>query len=319
MNNFDEKKYINDFCTKIKKKIYEKIVISVSGGIDSTTSAALLKKSGVDYEVLLMNTGYLRKNEIREVKLMFKKLQYDLKILDKKKEFYSALRGISDPKTKRHVFREKYFEIFSNYLIENNIRYIAQGTQFWNNQSKIYHNCPTEKFNKQKLHVIEPVNGLSKNYIKKLAKKLELPEEVVNRRPFPGPGLLIRFGGDFNLKKLKTIQEATFIVDKFVEAHKKSFNDCYQIFPYLSNCTPVTYIDKKSEGSLGQIIVIRAVKQKIKDDTIEYVPFVLNKDLTDKLVEKLMELKGIGRVCFDMTPKLGFGSNVKSGATIEYI
>jgi len=319
MDKFNEEKYINEFCTKIKKEISEKILISVSGGVDSTTSAALLKKSGVDYEVLLMDTGYMRKNEIKEVKLTFKKLGFTLKVLDKKKEFYLALKGISDPKAKRNAFREKYFEIFTNYLVDNHIKYIARGTQFWNNQSKIYHNCPTEKFKKQKLKVIEPVNGLSKTDIRKLAKKLGLPETVVNRKPFPGPGLLIRFGGDFNLRKLKTIQEATFIVDKFIETHQKTFSECYQIFPYLSDGSPITYIDKKSKGAMGKVLIIRAVKQKIKGNNIKYVPFILSENLNKKLTEELMKLKGIGRICFDMTPKFGFGSNVKPGATIEYI
>jgi len=319
MTEFDEEKYIAEFCTKVKKSISEKIVISVSGGVDSTTSAALLKQANVNYEVLLMDTGYMRKNEIREVKSMFSQLGYNLKVLDKKKEFYSALTGISDPKEKRNVFRETYFEIFTKYLIENNIKYIAQGTQFWNNQSKIYHNCPTEMFNRQKLKVIEPVKGLSKNNIRKLAKKLGLPAKVVNRMPFPGPGLLLRFGGEFNLNKLETIQKATFIVDRFIEKHKNYFSECYQIFPYLCDCSPITYIDKNNEGMLGVIILIRAIKQEIKDNEIKYVPFQIEENLREKLILELMQLKNVGRICFDMTPKIGFGSKVKPGATIEYI
>lgn len=319
MSNFDEEKYISKFCLKIKKEIFHKIVISVSGGVDSTTSATLLKKSGLSCELLLIDTGFMRKNEISEVRSMFTKRGYNLKVLDKKKDFYSALSGVSNSKDKRNIFRRKYFEIFTKYLVDNGIKYIAQGTQFWNNQSKIYHNCPTKEFINHKLNIIEPVSGLSKNNIRKLAKKLGLPNEVVNRRPFPGPGLLIRFGGDFNLYRLKTIQEATLIVDKFIKKHKDSFSDCYQIFPYLCDCSPVTYIDKNSKGGLAKVILIRAIKQEIKNKNIKYLPFIIEEKLFEKLTNELMQLKNIGRVCFDMTPKLGFGSNIKPGATIEYI
>ncbi len=273
MDKFDKKKYIHDFCNKVKKEINEKVLISVSGGVDSTTSAALLKKSGIDYEVLLMDTGYMRENEIIEVASAFKKSGYNLKILDKKEEFYSVLKGIYDPIKKRNTFREKYFELFTQYLIENNIKFIAQGTQFWSNQAKVYHNCPTKLFEDQKLKVIEPVRGVSKNNIRKLAKELGLPNEIVNRRPFPGPGLLIRFGGDVNSEKLGLIRKSTLIVDKFIEKHKNNFKECYQIFPYLCDCSPVTYINKKSEGALGYILLIRAVSQKSKDNIVEYVPF----------------------------------------------
>jgi GMP synthase (glutamine-hydrolysing) B subunit len=319
MSDFDTEKYIKDFYRKAKKEISGKIVIAVSGGVDSTTSATLLKNSGVDYEVLLIDTGYMRKDEVKEVKSVFKRLGYSLSVIDKKKEFYSALKGISNPEEKRNIFREKYFKIFTEYLTENNIKFIAQGTQFWKNKSKIYHNCPTELFNKQKLKIIEPVAGLSKNKIRRLAKKLELPDEIVNRRPFPGPGLLIRFGGDFNLEKLKTIQNATLIVDKFVEKYKDEFSDCYQIFPYFCDCSPVTYINKNNCGKTGNIILIRAIRQRNKNNTTEYHPFIINEILSKKLINELMQLSGIGRICFDMTPKMGFGNNIKPGATIEYI
>jgi GMP synthase PP-ATPase subunit len=204
-------------------------------------------------------------DEVKEVKSVFKRLGYSLSVIDKKKEFYSALKGISNPEEKRNIFREKYFKIFTEYLTENNIKFIAQGTQFWKNKSKIYHNCPTELFNKQ---------------------------------------------------KLKTIQNATLIVDKFVEKYKDEFSDCYQIFPYFCDCSPVTYINKNNCGKTGNIILIRAIRQRNKNNTTEYHPFIINEILSKKLINELMQLSGIGRICFDMTPKMGFGNNIKPGATI---
>ncbi len=319
MKKFNEAKHISEFCKRAKKDIKEKIVISVSGGIDSTTSAALVKKSGAEYELLFINTGYMRKGEPEEVKNIFKKLGYKIKILDKKKEFYKKLENISDPIEKREAFRKKYFQIFIEYLEKNKIKYICQGTQFWKNKSKIYHNCPTEEFNRYNLKVIEPVKGLSKEEIRKIAKKLKVPEKIVNRKPFPGPGLLIRFGGKFDIGKLKLIKSATSIIDEITKKYKKDFKNCYQIFPYLCDGTNVTYIDQNEKGNLGNIILIRAIRKRIKNGKEEYIPFKINENISKEITKKLMSLKGIARVCFDFSPKLIQNSRIRSGATIEYI
>jgi GMP synthase (glutamine-hydrolysing) B subunit len=315
----NSEKFVQNFCKNFQKQKCKKGIVLVSGGIDSTVSAFLLKKTSIKCYAILIDTGYLRYNEVNEVKLAFKKIGILITILNKQKEFYKALKYKTSPKEKRAAFRKKYFEIISNYVKKNKIDFIVQGTQFWKNSSKTYHNCPTKSFENLKIKLVEPVKSLPKDNIRKLAKHFDFPESITNRHPFPGPGLLIRFGGTHDLKKIRKIREATFIVDNFVETHRKNFKNCYQIFPYLCDASLVTYINQEKKGSLGNMILIRAISQKIKTNNIKYVPFNIMPELEKNLVSKLMEINGIGRIAFDKTPKNGSGSKINPGATIEYI
>jgi GMP synthase (glutamine-hydrolysing) len=139
------------------------------------------------------------------------------------------------------------------------------------------------------------------------------------RRPFPGPGLLLRFGGEYTMEKLRLIRLATKIVDEFLKKYSKIFVNCYQMFPYLVSDEPVTYINQKGKGNLGKILVIRAVKQKLVTGKIVYEPFAIPMVYRTDLTKQLMNISGIARVCFDHTSKYGAGDKVKPGATIEYI
>lgn len=315
----DAKKYIKNIFLSLSGLANERVVISVSGGVDSTTSAALLQKAGFKSKLLFIDTGFMREGEVLKVKNIFLKLGFNLTVLNRKEFFYSEVKFKSDPVEKREAFRKAYFKSIVDYLKINNIKYVVQGTQLWHSKSKIYHNCPTDFFNKSGLKVIEPVKQLTKDTIKKIAKELRLPPEVVNRRPFPGPGLLIRFGGEYTSKKLSLIKKSTKIVDQTVIKYRNDLKDCYQIFPYLCDGTPVTYIDKKGNGNLGHIILVRAIKQVIKKDIIEYHQFEISPKIKNDLINKLMNIDKIARVCFDTTPKRGTGLKIKPGATIEYI
>ncbi|KND48884.1 MAG: GMP synthase (glutamine-hydrolysing) [Parcubacteria bacterium C7867-005] len=311
---FDPNLFIKTTCTSLQEFKGGTVLVTVSGGVDSSTSAALIQEAGIDSKLVFIDTGFLRTNEAESVKRYFGS---KLIVLNKSKLFYKALKNCHNSEEKREVFRHLYFKIIKEYVLKNNIPAIVQGTQFHKTSTKRYHNSPTKDFLTLPIKVIEPVRGLSKPQIRLLAKKLGLPDEVVNRRPFPGPGLLIRFGGNYTPRKLDLIRKATGIIDKLIEKDKNKYKRCYQIFPYI--CEELApYVNKESRGAKGHIVLIRALEAKDLDGEIIYTPFILPGSTQEEIVGLLMKIDGISRVCFDMTPKLGSGKKVKPGGTIEY-
>jgi GMP synthase (glutamine-hydrolysing) len=314
---FNEKKYIEKTLKFLKSSVKGKVLVAVSGGVDSTVSAALLKKAGVDCVNLFINTGFLRKEEENQILKNFKKAKLEIKYVDKSKEFRSKLKEQTD---KRKLFRDLYFSILINYAKKGKINCIAQGTQSYSQAyNRVSNNCPNNDFFKSGLNLIEPVEGLAKDEIRRIAKELRLPKEIVYRKPFPGPGLLLRFQGGYSRQSLNIIREATSIIDEFSEKHSKHFKDCFQIFPFLCEATDVPFVDNKNKESRGSIILIRAVKSEKNGKLGSYLPFEIDYKIKLELVKSLMTIKDIARVCFDFTPKIGNNINFKHGGKIEYI
>jgi GMP synthase (glutamine-hydrolysing) len=241
-----------------------------------------------------------------------------VELLDARRRFHDAMMGKNLSSERRDAFRSLYFDILAEYMEEHDIHAIAQGTQFHRIIAKQAHNEPTQKFLKNKFEIVEPVMGLSKHQIRMVGRALKLPENCVTRRPFPGPGLILRFGGEYTPEKLELIRSATHVVDTFVHDHEEEFAGCYQIFPYLADGEPVTYVDRDGAGSRAAAVLLRAVQEAPHGGSIAYRPFIVSDRLSTDLVERLMAIPGIARVCWDFTPKYGIGIDVAPGATIEY-
>lgn len=318
MKKFDPKSYIAYECCKMKREIIGSVLAAVSGGVDSSVSASLLKKAGIPCELLFIDTGFLREKEPVGVPEMLKRAGLEATVLDAKERFYSAMKNKVFSKDKREAFRNTYFACLCDYAKNEKIGYIAQGTQFHNSSAKVYHNCPGKLLSSRNIKLIEPVRSLNKTQIRSIAKELELPSEIINRRPFPGPGLLIRFGGAYSKGKLILIRKATYIIDAFFKKYPVYFNGCYQIFPFLEDGSEITYVKSNKKGGLGNAIIVRSVKQNNKGNSVVFEPFIIDLRIQGEIVKKLMEVLKIARVYFDLTPKYGFGNNLKPGGTIEY-
>ncbi|MGF7233730.1 MAG: hypothetical protein ACQSGP_02030 [Frankia sp.] len=316
--DFDPQVHIEKTISWLRGMAGRDVLVAVSGGIDSTTSAALLQLAGCRSLHLMIDTGFLRHGEPETPRQLLQAQGLQVEVADERDAFQNALKGIVDSRQKRAVFRDLYFDIISDYMLRNDIRVIAQGSQFHQIIAKQAHNAPTERFLNNRFETVEPVLGLTKSQVRSVARTLGLPDQCVSRRPFPGPGLLLRFGGEYVPAKLDLIRTATSVVDVFVTEHEADFADCYQIFPYLPDGELVTYVDHSGAGGLGDVLLLRAVREHYVGDTVTYHPFTLPATLFPRLVERLMAIPGVARVCMDLTPKFGLGIKVAPGATIEY-
>jgi len=316
MINFNPYGTIEDTVARLRELVGSKVVlVAVSGGVDSATIATMLLRAKIQTRCIFIDTGFMRTNESREAIALLKRNNIDAQLISAQERFYPALSHVSNPIEKRLVFRKTYFQIIETYLRNDHITLLAQGSQSKSDILKRnYHNVCDNEYINSNITKIEPLVGLSKPEIRNMAKTLNLTDELAERPPFPGPGLLIRFGGEYTPQKLDIIRDATEIVETFSRENSAEFVECFQIFPYLCSESMVTFINQKSQTDLGSIILIRAVM--LKDGS--YKPFILSAPLFQKLTDALMQINGIARVCLDMTPKNGTIDKARHGATIEY-
>ncbi|SFR00156.1 GMP synthase (glutamine-hydrolysing) [Lentzea waywayandensis] len=328
---FDPEGYVNFIRSRFGELAGETVLACVSGGVDSAVSAALLSLLEVDLAPVIIDSGFMSHGEPDESRRLLKESGFCVEVIDAGSAFRAVLRGVHSGPEKRVAFRRAYFDVLERVLDDRNIKFLAQGSQAHgingnpNSLDRGAHNSPPPEI-LRKFEIIEPVLGLSKEEIRALASHLQLPPEIVARRPFPGPGLLLRFAGEFTPERCSLIREATHIVDNYVTENKSLFDECWQIFPYLTSTTPAFYIDHSGEPDLGSTLLIRAVRKTFERDGASYTPFFLDWPDQVRLVELLMGIEGIARVCLDITPKYAAANKIGShiveyrpGATVEYI
>ncbi|MEU4173024.1 hypothetical protein AB0F46_39955 [Streptomyces sp. NPDC026665] len=312
----DAMRHVRLICDDLAELEQARVLVAVSGGVDSTTTAALLRRAGARGIHLLLETGLLREDEAFTAADALRRLGLATDVWDCSAEFHEALEGTTRSSEQRDVFRNLYFDLLTRYMLDHGIEVIAQGSQGHGSRTKRAHNDPTEQFAARGFRIVEPVLGLDKSQVKAVASALRLPQQCVMRRPFPGPGLLLRFGGAYARNKVALIRAATSLVDTFVDTHSVDFFGAYQVFPYLCDGELVNYVDGDGDAGHGSVLLIRAVRE-VRETTVAYVPFSVPEALRDELVAHLMSVPGVARVCFDATPKYGFPDPVR-GATIEY-
>jgi len=224
---FDVDKFIEESVRRIRELNIDRALAAVSGGVDSTTAAVLVYRAIGDKLVpVFMDTGFMRLNEPEHVCSLLRKVLPHIELIDVKEEFYRELINIDDAETKRKIFRRVFYTILSRIAKERGCSWLVQGTiaPDWietRGGIKTQHNVleqigldPKREFG---FKVVEPLKELYKDQVRMVARRLGVPEEIVKRQPFPGPGLLVRCVGRFYPEKLSILKIANNIVEKMLE------------------------------------------------------------------------------------------------------
>lgn len=281
-----------------------KVLLALSGGVDSSVVAALLIKAiGKNLVCVHVNHGLLRKGEPEQVIQVFRnEMDANLVYVDAVDRFLDKLAGVEDPEEKRKIIGAEFIRVFEEEARKlDGIGFLAQGTIYpdilESNGVKAHHNVgglPDDL----KFELVEPLKFLYKDEVRVVGKALGLPDGMVYRQPFPGPGLGVRCLGAITRDRLECVRESDAILRE--EFAKNGLQGkVWQYFTIVPDFRSTGIRDGKR--SFEYPVIIRAVNTKdAMTATVENIPFDLLSHITDRI---LKEVKGVNRVCYDMTPK----------------
>ena len=299
-------KYIEKSVKEIRAQVGDgKVLLALSGGVDSSVVAALLIKAiGKQLYCVHVNHGLLRKGEPEQVVDVFKhQMDANLIYVDATDRFLTKLAGVSDPEQKRKIIGKEFIDVFADEAKKlDGIKFLAQGTIYPDITEsekgvKAHHNVgglPKEL----NFELVEPVKMLYKDEVRAVGKALGLPDTMVYRQPFPGPGLGVRCIGAITRDRLEAVRESDAILrDEFAKAGLAG--KVWQYFTIVPDLKSTGIIDGKR--SWDWPVIIRAVNSTdATAATIEDIPYPLLHRITDRI---LSEVKGVNRVLYDLSPK----------------
>ena len=300
--------YIDTQIKLIREKVGDKkVLLGLSGGVDSSVVAALISKAIPDQLLCVyVDHGFMRKDETKQIKEAFAPLPLKLQVVDASQNFLSKIAGVTDPERKRKIIGEEFVKTFAEVAnSQTGYDFLAQVTIYpdviesgANNSANIksHHNVGGLPKDLPFTGLVEPLRGLFKDEVRVIGKKLGLPDYLVNRQPFPGPGLAIRTIGEINEEKLDMLRDADAIMrEEIAKAGVKAD----QYFAVITDTKSVGVIG--DYRNYGYVIVLRAVTTS-DFMTAEYtrVPYDVLGKISSRIVN---EVKGVSRVCYDITGK----------------
>ncbi|MBO4465333.1 MAG: glutamine-hydrolyzing GMP synthase [Bacteroidales bacterium] len=321
--------FIETTVANLRKQIgEEKVILGISGGVDSTVAAVLLNKAiGSQLSCIFVNNGLLRKNEYEDVMESYRQMGLNVIGADASREFLSALSGVTDPEAKRKIIGRLFVETFDKYAKQiENARWLAQGTIYPDviesagipgiaSKIKSHHNVgglPKE----MNLKIVEPLRMLFKDEVRRVGFALGIPDALVNRHPFPGPSLAVRIIGEVTEEKLAVLREADDIFIRGLKAYDctamgiRSASDPRVMATNLYDAiwqAGVILLPIKSVGVMGDErtyenpVALRAV---VSTDamTADWFPFPHDflRDVSNEIIRKV---RGVNRVVYDISSK----------------
>ena len=309
--NWTPKLFVQDSVKEIKTIVGNaKVILGISGGVDSTVAAVLLNKAiGDNLNCVFVNNGLLRKDEFAEVLTQYENMGLNVVGVDASNEFITGLRGITDPEQKRKVIGSTFIDVFERQSKKiQDAKWLAQGTIYPDVIESISVKGPSSTIkshhnvggipDKMNLKIIEPLKMLFKDEVRRIGESLEIDSNILNRHPFPGPGLGIRILGEVDQESIRLVQEADKI---YIDSLKKwdLYNKIWQAGSILLPVRSVGVMG--DERTYERCVSLRAVVSTdgMTADWYEF-PNDFLKEVSNKIINKV---SGINRVVYDISSK----------------
>lgn len=309
--NWTSESFIETTVAELREKVGNgKVVLGLSGGVDSSVAAVLLNKAiGNNLYCIFVDNGLLRKNEFESVLASYQHMGLNVKGVNAKQKFYDALKGLSDPEKKRKAIGKVFIDVFDDEAHQlKDVEWLAQGTIYPDVIESVSVKGPSATIKSHhnvgglpdfmKLKVVEPLNTLFKDEVRRVGKALKIDENILNRHPFPGPGLAIRILGDITEDKVKILQEVDAI---FIDGLKSSglYNEVWQ--------AGAIFLPVQSVGVMGDertyenVVALRAVSST-DGMTADWchLPYEFLAKTSNDIINKV---KGVNRVVYDISSK----------------
>ena len=316
--------FIDEACDRVRRQVGdEKVVLGLSGGVDSSVTAALLHKAiGDQLTCIFVNNGLLRAREEEIVQRVFgENFHIKLKYVDASDRFLQGLSGVTDPERKRKIIGNEFISVFQHAteeLLEEDrqgrdhhggYKFLAQGTLYPDviesvsiegNPSQVIKSHHNVGGLPEKMHfqLIEPVRQLFKDEVRQLGLQLGLPREIVYRQPFPGPGLAVRILGEVTPERLAILREADTIVQSEMEAS----DWYYRVWQSFAVLLPVRSVGVMGDQRTYEDTVVLRIVESQDGMTADWVrlPYELLARISSRIAN---EVKGVNRVCYDISSK----------------
>ncbi len=288
----------------------DKVVLGLSGGVDSSVAAMLLHRAiGKNLHCIFVDNGLLRKNEFQDVLASYQHLGLNVKGVDAHEHFYQALAGITDPEEKRKAIGRVFIEVFDREAHNiQDVKWLGQGTIYPDVIESVSVKGPSATIKshhnvgglpeKMHLKVVEPLKTLFKDEVREVGKTLEIPDTILQRHPFPGPGLAIRILGDITAEKVHILQEVDHIfISKLKEAGL--YDQVWQAGVILLPIQSVGVMG--DERTYEGVVSLRAVSS-VDGMTADWshLPYDFLSDVSNEIINRV---KGVNRVVYDISSK----------------
>ncbi len=309
--NWTPDSFIESTVAELKAKLKnDKVVLGLSGGVDSTVAAVLLHKAiGKNLYCIFVDNGLLRLNEFEEVLDSYKTMGLNIVGVDAKQKFWSALEGISEPEKKRKAIGSTFIDVFDEEAHKiQDVKWLAQGTIYPDVIESVSVKGPSATIKSHhnvgglpdymKLKIVEPLRLLFKDEVRRIGKSLEIPDDNLQRHPFPGPGLAIRILGDITPEKVRILQE----VDNIFISGLKDYNLYDKVWQAGAILLPINSVGVMGdERTYEQVVALRSVGSTdgMTADW-SHLPYEFLSKMSNKIIN---QVRGVNRVVYDISSK----------------